>query len=187
MDSSTENTGLDVDLLAGGAVRYDLDGWIVAAKGPWEQIIGWTAGQLAGRSSYDMLHPDDIATVEAAIGRVKAGVRSVGLVVRWRHRDGSWVALSWTNIVAPDGLWAHAIPAAASFVAPTGQHDGDVVDAASSRRPAMDIDAVNGENMCSRCETYAAELAELRAIVAGMAAGLIAAAQPASAEPTQDS
>ncbi|MFC2128244.1 PAS domain S-box protein [Bacteroidota bacterium] len=56
-----------------------------------ENILGYSIGEIVGNPSFDLMHEDDRKIVEAKIPywiSEKSGWQN--LVVRWRHKDGSW-------------------------------------------------------------------------------------------------
>ena len=68
---------------------------VVRSQSPWfERILGYKQGQLAGKSVFSYIHPDDLPLVEEAFAKV---VHTPGATAaaefRFQHRDGSWHAL----------------------------------------------------------------------------------------------
>lgn len=56
-----------------------------------EQLLGYTADELVGRSPLDLVHPDDIPKLRQAIDACVAGAKEVLVFeLRFRHRDGTW-------------------------------------------------------------------------------------------------
>jgi len=56
-----------------------------------EKILGYTTDELIGRSSLELMHDEDRQVVEAKLPqwiKEKCGWKS--LILRWRHKDGSW-------------------------------------------------------------------------------------------------
>ena len=72
----------------------DADGTITYESPSVERTLGYPANALVGRSVFDLIHPDDVETVQAAfeeaVGRRGA---TTSLELRFRHRDGSWRTL----------------------------------------------------------------------------------------------
>jgi PAS domain S-box-containing protein len=76
------------DLL--GAVGRD--GRLVWTNPAWEPVLGWTAEELRAGHYHELVHPDDLARVQAAERDVvggRAGARPE-TELRLRHRDGSY-------------------------------------------------------------------------------------------------
>lgn len=79
-----ENSG-DVIIVvnAEGKIKYESPGM--------ERVLGYRAAERIGRSSFELIHPEDIAGVEDAYVRILRGdTRHVRVEFRMRHRDGSW-------------------------------------------------------------------------------------------------
>lgn len=65
--------------------------------------LGYDPSDLAGLDWRSMVHPDDLAaSVAASREGTSRGV--VGVVVRWRCADGSYVALAWDVAPLTDGV-----------------------------------------------------------------------------------
>jgi PAS domain S-box-containing protein len=70
---------------------FDRDGTIVYESPSVERILGYTPGDLMGKSLIDQLHPDDLASVSDVFAQIlNKPYESMSLQVRFRHRDGSW-------------------------------------------------------------------------------------------------
>lgn len=83
------------------------DGTVVATNPAWETVLGWREGELAGRSFFDLVHPDDLAATTAEAGQLEDGVSTMRFENRYRTRDGSYRWLSWTAV--PDAGRIHAV------------------------------------------------------------------------------
>jgi len=78
----------------------DQDGVHTYSNPAVEAILGYSPAELIGQSNFELLHPEDRAEVDAQLPRwisEQKGWRD--LVLRWRHRDGSWRWLE-SNAVA---------------------------------------------------------------------------------------
>ena len=62
------------------------------------QILGWSAGEMVGRTSLEFIHPDD-QTLAVENWMQMLGTHGPGPKLRLRHkrRDGSWIWLEMTN------------------------------------------------------------------------------------------
>ena len=67
----------------------------------WRSVLGWRADEVESRSFSDFLHPDDAQASIAAFHQLKDGKPALHFDNRFRHKDGSYVWLSWNAI--PDG------------------------------------------------------------------------------------
>lgn len=69
----------------------DPQGTIMYSSPAVEELLGYRVNEIVGRSSLPFMHPDDRKNVEPLHDRWVAEKRGWrGLVLRWRHRDGSW-------------------------------------------------------------------------------------------------
>ena len=91
----------DMMLVAG------FDGTIHAVNPAWSALLGWREEELVGHSFFNLVHPDDLASTRAAVGRVSGGPATTRFENRYRNVDGSFVLLSWTSI--PEGRLMHGI------------------------------------------------------------------------------
>lgn len=76
---------------------------ILSVSGDLADLLGYDAGDLSGIGWRTIVHPDDMARAEAAT-RDGMGNGVVGVVVRWRCADGSYVALAWDVAPLTDGV-----------------------------------------------------------------------------------
>ena len=81
------------DLLA----AISLDGRFTLLNPAWEQVLGWTIGELEARPMQELVHPDD---VEQTLALMLTGhhrtAQFANFTNRYRHRDGSWRWLLWS-------------------------------------------------------------------------------------------
>jgi PAS domain S-box-containing protein len=93
------------DLL--GAV--DGDRRLVWTNPAWEPVLGWTAEELRAGSYHDLVHPDDLARVEAAERDVlggRAGARpETELRLRARNGEYRWFVFSTSHAPGEDFVY----------------------------------------------------------------------------------
>ena len=81
--------------------RHDMDGRYLYVSPSMEVLGGWRPEELLGECCFDLMHPDDMGQVRAAL----AGAFEMGGVVtlesRFRRRDGSYVWVESTCRAAP--------------------------------------------------------------------------------------
>jgi diguanylate cyclase (GGDEF)-like protein/PAS domain S-box-containing protein len=84
-------TVLDVD----GVIRYNSPSLTA--------VLGYSPGELLGRSAFDLIHPADLPAVLDAFGSA-VGNPGITLVVEYRflHQDGSWPVLESVGTALPD-------------------------------------------------------------------------------------
>lgn len=76
---------------------------ILSVSSDLADLLGYDVSDLAGIGWRTIVHPDDIARAGAAT-RDGMGNGVVGVVVRWRCADGSYVALAWDVAPLTDGV-----------------------------------------------------------------------------------
>jgi diguanylate cyclase (GGDEF)-like protein/PAS domain S-box-containing protein len=97
---------LALDLLA----VVDLDRGFTKVSRSFEQTLGWSPGDLLGRSFLDLVHPEDQAVTEEALRQLVEGRTTAGFETRYRCKDGSWRCLAWrTPPPAPGSRVLHAV------------------------------------------------------------------------------
>ncbi len=74
----------------------------------WEQVLGWSAAELTGRSFLEYVHPDDREMTRQAMDRLLTRSGPVDLENRLRCRDGSYRHIGWRVIAKGDTVYASA-------------------------------------------------------------------------------
>ena len=78
------------------------DGYFKQVNAAWTTMLEWTAEELMARPSIELVHPDDrAATLAARHGLTYRGTPVIGLVNRYRCKDGSYRSLEWRSTVDP--------------------------------------------------------------------------------------
>ncbi|MFS0758089.1 PAS domain S-box protein [Noviherbaspirillum sp. 1P10PC] len=85
----------------------DFQGVISAVNPATTRQLGWSEQEMIGRVLGDFLHPDDLASTAAEVGKLSTGVKTLAFENRYRHRNGGYLLLSWTAV--PDGGMIHAV------------------------------------------------------------------------------
>ncbi|BDL39078.1 PAS domain-containing protein [Methylorubrum sp. GM97] len=75
----------------------------VSVNPAWTAILGWQSGEVIGRTSEWLEHPDDRAATRAEVARLAAGQTTLAFENRFRTRDGGYRILSW-RAVPVEGL-----------------------------------------------------------------------------------
>lgn len=78
------------------------DGTIRYQSPSVERILGYTPEEMVGKSTFDFVHPDDVARIREVFAALMAAPGNHGTAVyRYKHKDGSWRYLeaSATNLV----------------------------------------------------------------------------------------
>jgi PAS domain S-box-containing protein len=80
----------------------------------WERTLGWTREELCSRSFVEFVHPDDLARTAELIATMDEGQPAVHFENRYRHKNGSWVWLSWVGILVDGTYYSSAIDISAN-------------------------------------------------------------------------
>ena len=81
----------------------DFDGYFVSVNPAWTTLLGWSEDEIKRIHVNDLRHPDDAPHSVAGRMRLAAGVPTVRMENRFRHKDGSWRWIAWT-MTAEQGL-----------------------------------------------------------------------------------
>ena len=82
------------------------DGSLSYASPSWTRILGFSPGEVVGKSFADFVHPDDLSSCADAVRRIfESAVAADRVSYRVRHKDGSfrWHSASGSPILGPDG------------------------------------------------------------------------------------
>ena len=83
-----------------------LDGHLREVNEPFATLLGLDTTQAQGRSLLELVHPDDLGAVVAALAALEAGAAEVLLDNRFVQQDGGTVHLEWVARPVPDSdLW----------------------------------------------------------------------------------
>lgn len=74
----------------------------------WTETLGWSEGELLGKTSAWLEHPEDLERTKGEIGRLAKGIRTSRFENRFRHKDGSYRWLEWTAVLDDDLIFAVA-------------------------------------------------------------------------------
>ncbi len=78
-------------------------GYFLSMNPAWTRLLGWTEDEIKSMHVSELRHPDDAAKSMAGRAELAAGVPTVRMENRFRHKDGSWRWLHWT-MTEHDGL-----------------------------------------------------------------------------------
>lgn len=85
----------------------DFSGAITAVNPSATRLLGWNEEQMVGRQVSEFVHPDDLASTSAELGKLSDGVTTLAFENRYRASDGSYRLLDWTAV--PDQGMVHAV------------------------------------------------------------------------------
>ncbi|HEX2942351.1 MAG TPA: PAS domain S-box protein, partial [Rhodopila sp.] len=83
------------------------DGAVQALNPAWTQTLGWTEAEMLGRRLFDLVHPDDLDFTLKGVEELQTNQSRLGMVNRYRHKDGSYRWISWNSV--PGGGVINAI------------------------------------------------------------------------------
>ena len=81
----------------------NFEGFFLSVNPAWTRLLGWSEDEIRGIHVDDLRHPDDLAHSHAQRARLAAGVPTVRMENRFRHKDGTWRWMYWT-LTAESGL-----------------------------------------------------------------------------------
>jgi PAS domain S-box-containing protein len=81
----------------------NFDGYFLSMNPAWSKLLGWTEDEIKTMHVSELRHPDDAEKSEAGRMQLAAGVPTVRMENRFRHKDGTWRWLQWT-MTEDDGL-----------------------------------------------------------------------------------
>lgn len=79
----------------------DRSGVIQYASPSWAQTIGYAATERIGRSTFELLHPDDTLVIRERFARLASNAQPESrdtALVRVRHRDGRWISIEVVGV-----------------------------------------------------------------------------------------
>ncbi len=124
---------LSLDLLC----IADTDGCFRRVSNAWEETLGYTMDELAGKQLLYLTHPDDTASTKAALTELTRGRHVVDFVNRCRARDGSYRWIEWRAVPYQNRL----IYAAARDI--TERREAEVRLRKSEREKAIILDVMS--------------------------------------------
>jgi PAS domain S-box-containing protein len=74
----------------------NFEGYFTSVNPAWTRLLGWSEGEIKRMHVSELRHPDDAAHSMAGRRQLAAGVTTVRMENRFRHKDGSWRWIYWT-------------------------------------------------------------------------------------------
>jgi len=84
----------------------DFNGFIQSANPAWKTLFGWADEELVGRNLFDLTHPEDRAATLQEFRRLADPMPPAKIESRHRHRDGSYLWLSWRAVQDENAIHA---------------------------------------------------------------------------------
>ena len=91
---------LSEDMLA----RADYSGKLSAVNPAWTKVLGWSEQELLTNPYADIIHPDYVETVVAALNDMRRTGRPTRFENRIRAANGEWKPIGWTVSPEDDGV-----------------------------------------------------------------------------------
>ena len=91
---------LSRDLLCVASV----EGYFKHVNSSFTEALGYSRHELLSCAFVDLIHPEDVLSTQQELVSLRAGNPTRNFENRYRHKDGSYVHLSWTAVPRPDGL-----------------------------------------------------------------------------------
>jgi PAS domain S-box-containing protein len=86
----------------------DLSGRFVKLSTAWADALGFSLSQLEGSYFMDLVHPDDVAATEEALGQLRFDQRIEKFVNRYRCSNGEYRYLEWHSVREHEYIYATA-------------------------------------------------------------------------------
>jgi PAS domain S-box-containing protein len=86
----------------------DANGNLRSINPAWTTTLGWSEGDLLGRTFDWLCHPDDRARTRMELAGLAEGRKTLPFENRFRHKDGSYCWLSWRAVTDSGHLYAVA-------------------------------------------------------------------------------
>ncbi len=74
----------------------NFEGYFLSMNPAWTRLLGWSEDEIKSMHVSELRHPDDAPHSNAGRRNWRAGVPTVRMENRFRHKDGSWRWLQWT-------------------------------------------------------------------------------------------
>jgi len=81
----------------------DMEGYFIRTNKAWEEILGYSSGELNGKKFLDFIHPDDIQTTLDAISNLGKNEKIFNFINRYQTKDGTYRFIEWRSY-PKDGL-----------------------------------------------------------------------------------
>jgi PAS domain S-box-containing protein len=89
-------------------VVADTNGTLLSVNPAWTATLGWSEGDLLGKTADWLCHPDDMARTHLELARLVGGRKTLLFENRLRHKDSSYRWLSWTAALDEGRVYAVA-------------------------------------------------------------------------------
>ncbi|MDQ3161122.1 MAG: sensor domain-containing diguanylate cyclase [Pseudomonadota bacterium] len=91
-----------VDLLPVAVCVVDPDGRFLFVSAEFERIFGYTRDEVLGRRTFELVHPEDIASTLQQATAVMAGASQRHFRNRYIHKSGHYLDIQWSAQWSPE-------------------------------------------------------------------------------------
>ena len=91
-----------LDLLPDAVCVVDVEGRFLFVNARFEPVFGYTAGEVLGLRTFDLIHPDDRAATMASVEQIMDGTLQRHFRNRYVHKDGHSVDIQWSAHWLPE-------------------------------------------------------------------------------------
>ncbi|HEY9400523.1 MAG TPA: sensor domain-containing diguanylate cyclase [Luteimonas sp.] len=91
-----------LDLLPDAVCVVDVEGRFLFVNARFEPVFGYTAGEVLGLRTFDLIHPDDRAATMASVEQIMDGTLQRHFRNRYIHKDGHSVDIQWSAHWLPE-------------------------------------------------------------------------------------
>ncbi len=84
------------------------EGRFIRVNPEWEKVLGYSVGELEGRSFLDFVHPEDRTATWEAVAKLETGEDVPSFENRLRSRDGSYRWIEWRSRPMDSTIYAAA-------------------------------------------------------------------------------
>jgi PAS domain S-box-containing protein len=78
------------------------DGFFKKVNPAFEKVLGWNKEHFLNTSSFEFIHPDDIATTQNELEKLGKGGSTLNYVQRFKAKSGQYKSIQWTS--SPDPI-----------------------------------------------------------------------------------
>ncbi|WP_150303346.1 sensor domain-containing protein [Pseudomonas saliphila] len=86
-----------LDLLLDVVCIVDTEGRFLSVSAASERVFGFRPDEMIGRTSFEMMHPDDRDATRTLVKRINAGLPSYDHENRYLHKNGHIVHIMWST------------------------------------------------------------------------------------------
>ena len=85
------------------------DGYFKRLNPAWEACLKFTLDELMAEPYMNLIHSDDVESVQKEVQRLSTGVETISFEIRWLCKDGShkWIQLNATPLIGQPAFYAY--------------------------------------------------------------------------------